>query len=203
VAGKLVCPSGRGSVPVFGQSPRPFPRSRLAAWLYIATRYIGTQEENVIFLGDLKPESRPFETECARESHNSPGHPPHVLSPRTRGFLPTSAVNDVDCFQQSAKTSAGGGGPGSADPILPIDRTSSRSRNRGASRTGRGRSPGPFRNHRIRRSHPTGGGGGGSHNRSCSRSRSGGGGGGSGGGSNHNRRSGPERSSWEQPERSS
>src|SRR5580700_2422738 len=25
-------------------------------------------------------------TECARESHNSPGHRPHVLSPRTKVF---------------------------------------------------------------------------------------------------------------------
>jgi len=103
------------------------------------------------------------------------------------------------CFQQSATTSAAGGGSGSAGPILPIQSTSNRIHSRGASRTGRDRSRGPCRSHRSHRHiHRTCGSC--DHSRSCCHksaphSRSHSCGGGASGGGDHSRSRKSERHS--------
>jgi hypothetical protein len=142
-------------------------------------------------------------TECARKRLAAlPGTWPHVLlAEDTVYFLPSSAVNVVYCFQQSAEVSAPQAGAGRLRPAHASPANSTSSRNRSCcGRTGRRSSRGRYRSRRSRRSRSrrcrrsrrrnrrgtsrrscgsgcgsacgSGGGGGGSRNRSCSGSRS-------------------------------
>ncbi len=165
----------------------------------------------------LRDETRPSKRSVPGRATTLPGT--HLtFYRRGQGFLCRRPPSTMSMFPAVRNDLGRGGGPGSADPILPKSQTSSRSHSRGASRTSRGSSRGRCRSHRSRRSHHIHRRGGSvrrsrhSSNHSSNRSRSYGracgsdcGSGGSAGGSrSRNQRSpcshssGPERSSWEQ-----